>query len=210
MRYGQRKRSMKQNHQIPSNSTLVMFSGGLDSTAALVKTLNDGLSEHVHVHHLILDNVENRAKVESESVKLCLDWCRKNCKKQFSYSESLHSYDTYNNNFAWDIDRVYFEAGIICLNCPGIRRVIIGIESPDLADETFSLRHTRAIEIFRKFTDAKLEYPVAHLTKSDISKLILPELKQLTWSCRTPDLRGIFPQRCGKCKTCLEMLREGL
>ena len=44
-------------------------------------------------------------------------------------------------------------------------------------------------------------YPVKHLTKQEIWNELPEELRELTWSCRTP--KGL--RACGTCKTCKQI-----
>ena len=54
-------------------NTLVMFSGGLDSTAALYWML-ENTDDNIFVHRIILDNYERRSVAESEAVKKIIEW----------------------------------------------------------------------------------------------------------------------------------------
>ena len=94
-------------------TTLVMFSGGLDSTAALYKLLT-GSEDDLHVHHVHLVNRDGRARAERDAVQAVLAWCRANC-RPFSYSESALDFD----GAAGDSDRLSF--GRLC-RLPGRHR----------------------------------------------------------------------------------------
>ena len=63
-----------------------MFSGGLDSTAMLVKLLAESQDE-LRVHHIRLDNRDGRAGAEQGAVEKIIAWCRSRY-RPFRYSES--------------------------------------------------------------------------------------------------------------------------
>jgi 7-cyano-7-deazaguanine synthase in queuosine biosynthesis len=68
-------------------------------------------------------------------------------------------------------------------------------------------RATRGNELLKLFApNVEKIYPVGHLTKLEIYNMLPEELRNMTWSCRTP----IYTEdnsihECGKCKTCLEL-----
>jgi tRNA(Ile)-lysidine synthase TilS/MesJ len=57
---------------INNSNVLLMFSGGLDSTAALLTLLQDK-ENIVHLHHLRLVNQENRIKAEDIAVDIIVE-----------------------------------------------------------------------------------------------------------------------------------------
>ena len=191
-----------------------MFSGGLDSTGALWSLLQDKRNK-LHIHHLHLLNTENRAEAEKRSVINIMDYMAKT--HNFKYSESSHEYPTYSylsakNNtlvraktFMFDSDLYNFIAGTICLSLPSIRKVAIGRTKSDdsYSVERRSIRGTKLLQLFAP----KVEkiYPVGHLTKSEIYNMLPTELRDMTWSCRTPiNVDNVFKE-CGGCKTCIEI-----
>jgi len=63
-----------------------MFSGGLDSTAMLVKLLEE-TKEELRVHHIRMVNKEGRDGAEQAAVERIVGWCRDRY-RPFRYSES--------------------------------------------------------------------------------------------------------------------------
>src|SRR3954451_22231548 len=59
---------------LPLMTTLVMFSGGLDSTAMLVQLLTQS-REELRVHHVRMENREQRAAAEQSAVERIVAWC---------------------------------------------------------------------------------------------------------------------------------------
>lgn len=178
-----------------------MFSGGIDSTGMLWKLLCE--KESVHVHHMNLQNKERRAFAEHKAVRDILDMMSKSY--EFDYSESTHQYPVYNNQFIFDSDIVAFIAGTICLAMPCIKNVAIGMTATDMTNSELSERITRSNAILKAFTNATKIYPVKHLTKSQICDMLPTEIKNLTWSCRTPVYINGIANKCNKCMTCLEL-----
>jgi 7-cyano-7-deazaguanine synthase in queuosine biosynthesis len=182
-------------------TTLIMFSGGLDSTGVFWKLINE--SETIHVHHMYLVNKEGRAKAENKAVKDIVEYMNKI--RRFGFSESYHEYPCYNNNFIWDSDIFSFMAGSICLSFKTIKRVAIGTTASDLSP-SLSKRIERANKIFDAFeTSAEKVHPMIGMKKKQIYEMLPPNLRILTWSCRKPIYEGDDIKRCGNCKTCKQM-----
>lgn len=197
------------------SNILLMFSGGLDSTGALWNLLQD--SKHrIHLHHLHLFNQERRAKAENIAVKNILSYLSKKY-NTIKYSESYHQYPSYlhidNNtkvtyqNFMFDSDIYNFIAATICFCLPDIKKVAIGRTKSDHNSDVIerAVRGNKLLEIFAP--NIEKIYPVEHLTKCEIYNILPKELRDMTWSCRTPvyNIKENIFKECKKCKTCLEL-----
>ena len=158
-------------------TTLIMFSGGLDSAGVFWKLINE--REELHVHHLYLVNKEGRARAENRAVGDVVEYMRK--VRDFGFSESYHEYPCYNGNFMWDSDIFSFMAGSICLR----------------ANAIFGAFGTVAEKV----------YPLMEMTKRQVYEMVPEELRKLTWGCRTPIYDGDDMLECGRCRTCVEMSR---
>jgi len=199
-----------------TSNTLLMFSGGLDSTGALWQLLQNK-ENRVHIHHLHLVNKENRAEAEQRSVKNILLYISKYYKVQ--YSESFHKYPYYsylslkdnrdiilNQNLMFDSDIYNFMAGTICTSLPHIKSVAIGRTKSDSEEILTMNRATIGTNIFKLLApNVEKIYPVVHLTKTEVYDILPKELRDMTWSCRTPIYLDNTFKECGKCKTCLEL-----
>lgn len=184
-------------------TTLIMFSGGLDSTGVFWKYING--EEILHVHHLCLVNKENRAKAEDRAVRDIVAHMRGI--RDFGFTESYHEYPCYNNNFIWDSDIFSFMAGSICLSMKTIREVAIGMTASD-GPGRISARVERANRIFDAFgTKANKVYPLIDMNKKQIYEMLPEDLRDMSWSCRTPIYEGGDIRRCGRCRTCVEIER---
>jgi len=182
-------------------NTLVMFSGGLDSTGVFWRLINS--SKSLHVHHLYLVNKENRALAEDRAVRDIVAHMRGI--RDFVFSESYHEYPSYNGNFMFDSDIFSFMAGSICLSVRTIRDVAIGMTASDMRSG-LSARVERANRIFESFgTQAKKIYPLMDMTKKQIYEMLPEQLRDMSWSCRTPIYEGDDIRECGRCKTCREI-----
>jgi|688.fasta_scaffold19208_2 7-cyano-7-deazaguanine synthase in queuosine biosynthesis len=181
---------------------LLMFSGGLDSTGVFYKLIKE--KRKLHVHHLYLVNKENRQKAEDVAVKSVCEYMKN--LGNFYYSESIHEYPCYNDSFMWDSDLYNFIAGTICLSLKTIKEVAIGRTKTD-SSRRVDERAKRGTTIFESFgTNAKKVYPLIDLTKKEIYESMPEDLRNLTWSCRTPIyyVNGDIKE-CGKCKACKEL-----
>jgi 7-cyano-7-deazaguanine synthase in queuosine biosynthesis len=189
-----------------------MYSGGLDSTAMLVKLLA-GTTDELRVHHIRMDNREGRAGAEQAAVEKILAWCRGRY-RPFRASESGLEFSQLE---AIPIDylSIAFVACQVAIDTPGCTRIAVGSLSRDTDIANRSARQRRVFETMyqcyraRKLGEPEVKwvYPVFDCSKAEIAALIPPEILNLTWSCRRPVVDpaagpgGVRP--CGTCKACL-------
>lgn len=204
---------------IDDSNILLMFSGGLDSTGALWQLLQNKENK-VHIHHLYLVNKEKRAEAEQLAVKNILSYISK--QYRFIYSESYHEYPYYsylstandgsiilNQNFIFDSDLYNFIAGTICTSLPSIKKVAIGRTKSDLEETAIMTRAAVGTNILKILApNVEKIYPIEHMTKSEVYSIIPENLRNMTWSCRTPIYTSENTiKECGKCKTCIQLYR---
>jgi 7-cyano-7-deazaguanine synthase in queuosine biosynthesis len=99
-----------------------------------------------------------------------------------------------------------FMAGTICWCLPHIKKVAVGRtksdENPEVIDR--ATRGNKLLELFAP--NVEKIYPVGHLSKKEIYNILPQELRDMTWSCRTPTYTDDKTfKECKKCKTCLEL-----
>lgn len=185
-------------------ATLVMFSGGIDSTAMLVKLLAEGTDE-LRVHHVHMQNREGRDAAEQRAVSSILSWCKEHY-RPFRYSESGLDFRALE---AIPIDylSIAFVACQVAIDTPRCSRIAVGALAADTDIENRSARQRRVFDAMyecyraRKLGEARVEwiYPVYGLPKAEIAAALPAGLLDLTWSCRRP-LGGSRP--CLECKAC--------
>jgi 7-cyano-7-deazaguanine synthase in queuosine biosynthesis len=189
-------------------TTLAMFSGGLDSTAMLVKLLSE-TDEPLRVHHIRMENREGRAAAEQGAVEAIVAYCRSRY-RAFRYTESGLDFRGLD---AIPIDylSIAFVACQVAIDTPGCARVAVGALERDTDIESRSARQRRVFDEMyacyraRKLGEPAVEwvYPVYRQTKAELAAGLPAELVELTWSCRRPvSVAGKF-QPCGACKACL-------
>jgi len=190
-------------------TTLVMFSGGLDSTAALYKLLTQS-EDDLHVHHVHLVNRDGRDRAERDAVNAVIAWCRANC-RPFAYSESGLDFSALQ---AIPIDylSIAFAACQVAIDIPRCNRIAVGILAVDL-DEIKRKVSARQREVFeamyacyraRKLGEPVVDwvFPVYDLSKAQVAALLPPELRAASWSCRRPVTTAEGYRICGECKPC--------
>lgn len=189
-----------------------MYSGGLDSTAMLVKLLA-GTSEELHVHHIRMENRELRAPAEQAAVEGILAFCRTR-HRPFRTSESGLEFSQLE---AIPIDylSIAFVACQVAIDTPGCTRIAVGSLARDTDIVNRSARQRRVFETLyecyraRQLGEPEVQwvYPVFDCSKAEVAALIPPEIVHLTWSCRRPVIDpGAGPggyKPCGACKACL-------
>ncbi len=189
-------------------TTLVMFSGGLDSTAMLVRLLS-GSEAPLRVHHIRMTNKEGRAGAEQHAVEAIVGWC-KDRYRPFRYSESGLDFASLE---AIPIDylSIAFVACQVAIDTPGCDRIAVAALARDTDIENRSARQRRVFDTLyecyraRKLGEPRVEwiYPVYDATKSELAAELPRELVDLTWSCRRPVGEAGHWRPCGTCKACL-------
>jgi 7-cyano-7-deazaguanine synthase in queuosine biosynthesis len=194
-----------------------MLSGGLDSTAMLVKLLGETRDE-LRVHHIRMTNREARAEAEQAAVERIVAWCRDRY-RAFRYSESALDFSALQ---AIPIDylSIAFVACQVAIDTPRCNRIAVAALARDTDIENRSARQRRVFDTLyecyraRKLGEPEVQwvYPVYHSTKAELAAALPPQLVALTWSCRRPVRRveqdGERWRPCGACKACLA--RQGI
>jgi 7-cyano-7-deazaguanine synthase in queuosine biosynthesis len=187
-----------------------MFSGGIDSTAMLVKLLVQSTDE-LRVHHVHMANREGRDRAEQRAVEAIVAYCRERY-RPFRYSESGLDFAALE---AIPIDylSIAFVACQVAIDTPGCNRIAVGSLAADTDIANRTARQKRVFEVMyecyraRKLGEPRVEwiYPVYDTPKAELSAALPHELLDLTWSCRRP-VDGF--RACGTCKAC--KVRQGL
>ena len=190
-----------------------MYSGGLDSTAMLVKLLA-GTTEELRVHHIRMQNREGRAEAEQAAVERIVEFCQARY-RPFRYSESGLDFAQLE---AIPIDylSIAYVACQVAIDTPGCNRIAVASLSRDTDIVNRSARQRQVFDAMyacyraRKLGEAQVEwlYPVYECTKAEIAAMLPAELAALTWSCRRPVARQGGWAPCGTCKACLA--RDGV
>ena len=192
-----------------------MFSGGLDSTAMLVKLLTQ-TQDDLRVHHIRMVNREGRAAAEQAAVEAIVAACRKRY-RPFRYSESGLDFAALE---AIPIDylSIAYVACQVAIDTPGCNRIAVASLSRDTDIVNRSARQRQVFDVMhacyraRKLGEPQVEwiYPVYDCTKAQIGEMLPPELAALTWSCRRPVAREGGWEACGACKACIARLDVSL
>lgn len=196
------------------NRTLVMLSGGIDSTAALWLVLNKPKEYgEVLVHHVHIQNVEARWKAEADAVKAVLTYMRENAPAAFSYTESSMNTPHFGRHFLYDTEVTGFITGYMTSRDPRITKVVFGATGSDFA-RGVSVAVARGKALHNAFHEGEgdhsatvKEYPLKDMSKEEVYKTLPPDLAKLTWSCRTPHYADGKAIECGRCRTCRLELR---
>jgi 7-cyano-7-deazaguanine synthase in queuosine biosynthesis len=198
----------------PSDTILFMYTGGLDSTTLLYKLLQETNCNY-HVHHVHIRNKERRARVEQFAALNTVEWMR-NQGHAITYSDSLYQ-TPFVNFYSWDLEVAAFHAAQVCYNhLP--RFIVYGMNQADDNPfrEDFQNRLLQSEKIFRAATSNHLQGKNIDLVYSydrfwkETCLEIPEELRQLTWTCRTPLYEEEKAIRCGECKSCKELKEKGI
>ena len=193
-----------------------MFSGGMDSTALVYKLLTESKYSrfNIHIHHIILDNIEGRADAERNAVSNILEYFKNDYKfRKFEYSESAFSFPAVSGSFLYDTDIIGFISGYFLSYFPQVERVATGVTKSDFSDDSLGDRKKRGDNIlnaFKQGASSRKYYPLITMTKQSIYNMLPADLLQLVWYCRTPVPFDDTFKCCNKCKTCKEVSQLNL
>ncbi len=206
------------------DTILCMFSGGIDSTGALWKLLNDKeyFEFNIHVHHVNLINKENRAKAEYNASFAIIKEMSDLGVRPFGFSSSV--LDTsflvkpIFNRFLFDAESNAYISASICLCNTSIRRVVVGYIEDDCVDDKgrFRFGTTERMKTVENIFNATLSaYPVDKYELPFYDYILLDHNKQQVWNglpesirklthtCRHPQY-GVDDRviTCNKCHGC--------
>ena len=185
-------------------ATLVMFSGGIDSTYTLAKLLRE-TDDEILVHHIHLVNPEGRHLVEAKACARIVDYCRTHF-RDFSFSESAIDHRGFRF-FGYDMISVGFEAGIVAQSYLAARermpdRWTVGscTEEGSNPDRWPHVLACFAANCFPFDPPRYFNLPI--VPKAEEMAYLPPALLDLVWTCRTPRRSEEGFTECGDCKTC--------
>lgn len=181
-----------------------MLSGGLDSLCMTHLLLKDSADNELHIHHINIQNSENRAVAESNAVKDIVSYFQQNNYPKFAYSESTIAAPSFGRSFMYDSDAINFMAGYICSMDLDIKQVAIGLNKSDTNGPN-TTRIQKANQLLAAFTSATKIYPVKDYTKQAMYDMLPEGLRTMFWSCRTPKYIEDKAHECGHCHTCMQI-----
>lgn len=198
---------------------LCLFSGGIDSTGALhvLLTSDQYMDYDLIVHHVHIQNRENRAQAEAVAVERILNYYKNELGKVFTFTQSTFNTMGFapmkSNQFPFDMDVCTFMAANITVAHGNIQIIVRGRTKTDLESATASYQHrtnrTQAIlDGVLMLDDVKkptYEFPVIDYTKEEVWNMLPEPVRNSTWWCRRPVYKDEVPQTCGKCITCKEV-----
>ena len=197
--------------------TVIMLSGGLDSTYLLFQQLRDTTSI-IHIHHVQVrkcGGTQNQWRAENYTIPKIIKWMKNNFpNKRIEFTTSRFEY--FNQYWpGWDttyytIIALEVAKSIYAQNIYSNIKIALGIEKNITRDPLLGQRVNEYMEVFNAITSRMVNKPqfikpIVHLTKMDFIKDMPKELKNLTWSCRVPQKVGGEFIPCGRCHSCLEL-----
>ncbi len=181
------------------HSALLMLSGGLDSVALLANVLAE-TDQRLHVHHIEIQNFEDRRDVENQALEGVLAYLRKH-HRPFSYSTSKSEFPL-GKGGGFDLTLVLFMAARVhTALATVVDLVYTGHIAPNRPEILEGSAVFNACYINKRFKPVWL-WPLARLKKIEIYESIPQELADLTWSCRKPVREGDAFRPCGMCHAC--------
>lgn len=207
------------------NTILCMYSGGLDSAymAYILLTEEKYIDYNIHFHHIHMYNIENRQEQERIATNNTLRWLSTRCRK-FLYTENSIDFNLPSQNiFPFDSDILGFVSAQVINMYPSLnyKHVAYGLNKSDVQNAVCDIRFTASMasnrlqnifyESLRNKKDISRIYPLIELTKKQVYDMTPKELRDLTWTCRTPQTNEKGESiECGVCKSCEMMKKESI
>jgi hypothetical protein len=179
-------------------TTLIQFSGGVDSTFVLWWWLVNHPDEYCVVHHIDMIHFENRNQKELEAVDKVLRWLDSQGLKNYFYIQNTFDYGNIPG-VIYDVEVCGFIAGIILstYRWKSINKVFF----PIYGNETDREQTRRQVMQLTSKREVECIYPLVGLSKTDVMKMMPYELLKLCWYCRVP----LNDEPCGNCHTCKQV-----
>jgi len=188
-------------------TTLINFSGGMDSTYTLYHWLKENPNEKILVHHInLLHKKEDRVDAEKKAVRNIFQYLRSKGLKNYEYHESSFDYGSLPRISVKDIQIVAFFTGII-LKTPqwkDIDKILISWHKGEVDREDIR----KGFKVKKMLKDGlmidplpEILFPIENLSREEMAENMPLELLKMAHSCRKP----MYYRNCGICKTCKEL-----
>lgn len=197
---------------------LCLFSGGLDSAGALWKLIHDTTYSNydILVHHVHLVNSTNRFTAEKQAIEQTIPLFNKYTRRKLYYSSTIVDFAFLGKSVPIDADLYGFVAANLVNIDLSIKFIALGRTLDDknsgndpltqlvdrINNALYLCNYTRP-----NFTTAECLTPVVAMTKQQIWTMLPVEIRNSTWSCRTPiyqtDQNGcLIATPCLNCHSC--------
>jgi len=190
---------------------LIPLSGGIDSTAVLLKVLKENPDKNYLVYRvdMVHGTSGHRTTREAMATEKILAWLFNNGYQNFAYKALRIDYSTLGMTPpVWDSEVVNFFGAMILQAKPEIKTFYDGAIADDFFDPDFQNRLNKIADILylhsgKRREDLEIKFPLKSLSKYEVIKTISAELLQLTWSCRYPKIVAAWTYgRCHECPQC--------
>lgn len=201
--------------------SLIMWSGGLDSTYALARVLEQ-TDDEVYAHHIHLNAPRDdgkarsrRCEFEAQAVSR-LSTVLKSRYRGFDYSESRADLTAFPN-FARDAATAMYFAAQLAMSrqFTPLERIVLGVNDDDprwrSGSELYAFRRVVLNRILRAVWESE-DVPYLYVfdprpSKAEEAEYLGAEISALTASCRHPQTSGVgFTDDglhpCGDCRKC--------
>lgn len=199
---------MALNYETTKFRGIIPLSGGVDSTAALYKTLTENPNDNYLVFRIdmVHGTSGHRTTREAMATEKILFWLEENGIRNFAFRELRIDYSQLGMTPpVWDSEVVNFAASLVIQAKPEIYEFIEGAIKDDFDENGFDERLNKIAKILYLHTgkteeNLKIIFPVKDLGKYEVMKSIPKDLLELTWSCRYPKI--VAPWTFGSCHEC--------
>jgi len=190
---------------------LVLFSGGIDSTAML-KHLLESTKDELVVHHISMRTLEDHWMAEDEAAVKIIEYLR--AIRYFDYSMSVIDIGRVRSWLDWELlgfmgalQAREYQCDTIAVGRKKDGKTfatspkIFGAQHEFMQGMSESLARTNLF-LMKGNVVARWDYPLWDWSSRRVVEYLGPELRALTISCRRPTRTESGWQPCGQCNQC--------
>lgn len=179
-------------------STLIHFSGGIDSTYVLWKWLLENPNDYCVVNHINFNyhsGEDGRSIKQLESVDKILKWLDNQGLNNYYYLQNDFDYGNFTS-YIYDVEVCGFFTGLILRSdrWENVTDILLPIYDNKTGREE---RRRKIGEILSK-KSLNYIYPLSGLSKKQVMQELPQELLDMCWYCREPN----DGNPCGVCHAC--------
>lgn len=198
---------------------LCLYSGGLDSAGALWQLIHDPnyIEYEILIHHVHLINATKRYNAEKQAVDKSIPIFCKYTNRKLYFSSTIMDFAFMAPKVPMDADVYGFVAANLANIDLSIKYIAIGrtLDDKNSGGSSFvqivnCVEKAVLISNYGRETSTTVQCitPVVELTKQQIWEMLPADIRDATWSCRTPryniDSSGkVIASACMNCHACL-------
>jgi len=190
---------------------LIFWSGGLDSTYLIQKTLDENPTNCVWTQYIKIKNNESKAKHELKAIKSMSSFFKNKYNDRFHHLGVSYEVDVRQPAMRVGLEQMpIWLSAMVSVTPKEVNKILVGYVMNDCAI-SYLREICGVIRAYNKICHFPLpipEFPLSKFSKQDICNFLYDELKhQVVW-CESPREDGRPCFRCESCKRSPLLLSE--